>query len=73
MRMWGMRTETVPVIVGALGFLREGMDQNLGKIPGASKDHRPRNGAHTEKVSVHQMRNSPDTSGPRIDPGSRRV
>ena len=36
MRMWGMRTETVLVIVGALGFLREGMDQNLGKIPGAS-------------------------------------
>ena len=35
-RMWGMRTETVPVIVGALGLIREGMDQNLGKIPGAS-------------------------------------
>ena len=36
MRMWGMRRETVLVIVVALGFLREGMDQNLGKIPGAS-------------------------------------
>ena len=36
MRMWGMRTETVPVIVGALGLLREGVDQNLGKINGAS-------------------------------------
>ena len=34
-RMWGMRTETVPVIVGALGLIREGMDHNLGKIPGA--------------------------------------
>ena len=33
-RMWGMRTETVPVIVGALGG--EGMDQNLGKISGAN-------------------------------------
>ena len=32
-RMWGMRTETVPVIVGALGLIRKGMDQNLGKIP----------------------------------------
>ena len=31
-----MRTETVPVIVGALGLIREGMDQNLGEIPGAS-------------------------------------
>ena len=29
MRMWGMRAETVPVIVGALGLLREGMDQNF--------------------------------------------
>ena len=35
-RMWGMRTETVPIIVGALRLIREGMDQNLGKILGAS-------------------------------------
>ena len=34
--MWGMRTETVPIIVGALGLIKEGMDQNSGKIPGAS-------------------------------------
>ena len=31
-----MRTETVPVIVGALGLIKEGMGQNLGEIPGAS-------------------------------------
>ena len=31
-----MRTEIVPVIVGALGLIRKGMVQNLGKIPGAS-------------------------------------
>ena len=36
MRMWGMRTGTLPVIFGALGRIREGMDQNLEKIPGAS-------------------------------------
>ena len=35
----GIRTETVPVIVGALGLIREGMDQNLGKIPGASNNN----------------------------------
>ena len=34
-RMWGMRTEPVPVIVGGLG-IREGMDQNLGTISEAS-------------------------------------
>ena len=31
-----MRTETVPVIVSVLGLIREGMDQNLGKISGTS-------------------------------------
>ena len=40
-RMWGMRTETVPVIVGGLG-IREGMDQNLGTISGASYINEPR-------------------------------
>ena len=35
-RMWKIRTGTVPVTVGALGLIREGMDQNLGKIPGTS-------------------------------------
>ena len=35
-RMWGMRTETVLVIVGEQGLIREGIDQNSGKIPGAS-------------------------------------
>ena len=30
------------------------------------------NGAHTEKVSVHQIKNSTGTSGPRIGPGSRK-
>ena len=31
-----MRTETVRVVVGVLGLIRERMDQNLGKIRGAS-------------------------------------
>ena len=60
--------------------IRKGMDQNLGKILGASninellkiKDHPPRNGAHTEKVSVHQIKNFSGTSGPRNGPGSRK-
>ena len=60
-RMWGMRTETVPVIVGALGLIREGMDQNLGKIPGASNINELQKiillgTAHTKKVSVHQIK-----------------
>ena len=31
-----MTSETVPVVVGVLGLIRERMDQNLGKIRGAS-------------------------------------
>ena len=32
-RKWGVKTEAVAVIVGALGHIRKGMEQNLGKIP----------------------------------------
>ena len=31
-----MRSETVPLVVGVLGLIRERVDQNLGKIRGAS-------------------------------------
>ena len=34
--MWGMRAETVVVIVGALGLIRKEMDQHLGRVPGVS-------------------------------------
>ena len=66
------------VIVGALGLIREAMDQDLGKIPGASNNNELQKiillgTAHTEKVSVHQIKNCSITSGPRIGPGSRRV
>ena len=68
----------MPVIVGALGLIREGMDQNLGKIPGASNINELQKiillgTAHTKKVSVHQIKNSPGTSGPKIGPSSGRV
>ena len=78
--MWGMRTETVPVIVGALGLIREGMGQNIGKIPGASNINELQKiillgTAHILRrfLSVHQIKNSPGTSGPWIGAGSRRV
>ena len=54
----------MPVIVGALGLIREGMDQNLGKIPGASNINELQKiillgTAHTKKVSVHQIKKLP--------------
>ena len=38
-----------------------------------NNNNNPKNGAHTEKVSFHQIKNSPGTSGLRIGLGSRRV
>ena len=33
-QMWGMRTETIPVIIGALGAIKKGLETYLGRIPG---------------------------------------
>ena len=34
-RMWGMSTETVPVVIGALGVIKKGLEEQTGKIPGS--------------------------------------
>jgi len=31
-RMWGMRTETIPVITGALGAIKKGLQTYLGRL-----------------------------------------
>ena len=28
--MWNVRTEIVPVVIGSLGTIKKGLDQNLG-------------------------------------------
>jgi len=33
-RMWKVRTEIVPVVIGALGTIEKGLDQNLQFLPG---------------------------------------
>ena len=33
-RMWGMRTEAIPVIIGALEAIKKRLETYLGKIPG---------------------------------------
>ena len=40
-RMCGMKTEAVSLIAGALGLIRKGMDQNLGRMSGASNTREP--------------------------------
>ena len=33
-RMWGMSTETVPVVIGTLRVIKKGLEEQTGKIPG---------------------------------------
>ena len=33
-KAWGMKTTTVPVIIGALGLVKKGTENYIGKIPG---------------------------------------
>ena len=33
-RMWGMKTQIVPVVIGALGVIKNGIDEQICKIPG---------------------------------------
>jgi len=36
--MWKVRTKIVPVITGALGAIKKGLDQNLQTLPGHMSD-----------------------------------
>ena len=33
--MWGIKTETIPFVIGALGFIKKGLQKHTEKIPGA--------------------------------------
>ena len=33
-RMWGLKTDTIPVAIGALGLIKEGLQKHTEKIPG---------------------------------------
>ena len=33
-RMWGMKTDTIPVAIGALGLIKKGLQKHTEKIPG---------------------------------------
>ena len=53
-RMWKVRTKTVPLIIGALGTIKKGLDRNLHLLPGhlsarATEDH---NNEHCTHHSV---------------------
>ena len=31
--MWGLKTVTVPVVIGTLGVVKEGIEKHIDKIP----------------------------------------
>ena len=33
-RMWGMKTTTIPVVIGALGIIKKGLEKRILEIPG---------------------------------------
>ena len=33
-KMWGLKTITVPVVIGALGLVKKGIEKHIDKIPG---------------------------------------
>ena len=36
-RMWEMKTTTIPVVIGALGLIKKGLEKRLKQIPGSPK------------------------------------
>ena len=36
-RMWGMKTTTIPVVIGALGLIKKGLEKYTKQIPGSIK------------------------------------
>ena len=53
--MWGIKAEIIPVVIGALGFIKKGMKKYTEKIPGTininelQKSNFIRNSPHTKE------------------------
>ena len=41
-RLWKMETETIPVVIGALGDIRKGLEKYVDKIPGTASIYKSR-------------------------------
>lgn len=39
MKVWGMKTEIIPVVIGALGLGKKGLNKFTNKIPGKINIH----------------------------------
>ena len=57
--MWGMKATTIPVVIGALGFIKQGMDKYIQKIPGGMRTQelpRPKDGLGSYDLSLHEVK-----------------
>ena len=60
--MWGLKTSTIPVIIGALGLIKKGIDKYINKIPGNIKIVElqkiacaPWYSTYTKEDTIHQV------------------
>ena len=64
--MWDMRTEIIPVGVGALGQTKKGLDKVTGRIPGNVSTNEIQkitwNSPHTKESTVAEVTSFPITS-----------
>jgi hypothetical protein len=52
--MWKVRTKTVPAVIGALGKIKKGLDQNLKVAPTSPVGHRVTED-HTNEHRMHYL------------------
>ena len=68
-RMWDMKTETIPVVVGALGLIKKGLDKATCRIPGNNTNEIQKitwNSLHTKESTVTKITSSPIYSANRV-------
>ena len=57
--MWKMGTETIPVVIGALGVIKKGLEKYVDKIPGTVSidelNYSSGISSHFEKGSVNEV------------------
>ena len=60
--MWKMETETIPVVIGALGVIKKGLEKYVDTIPGTTGISKPQkitllgtNSPHPQKGPVNQV------------------
>ena len=57
--MWKMGTQTIPVVIGALGVIKKGLEKYVDKIPGTVSieelNYSSGISSHFEKSSVNEV------------------